>query len=307
MGKKASEAILEIKKYVSATALKMGYLVDVAVREPVREIGLVEETNVWDYFSDNVATEQCSADFKHQLTDFHQYCTGTAMVAFEKVKKYIDLTPICTLDDESNIATEGNKAVQDRISFLTKDLESVQSWLDPFKGTEMTTEEEMKKVEMGEPEGLRQVMAVYGSTTFYTAYLKDWKINGGRFHELLKQLADQMKLKEADILQEEDLLRQLNDALAVVVKDREQAKLELDEALNDKQAAIEHKEELERVMASLETQVEETKQLLTDLEETLKKALRMYKEARTKLVSEHTARKGDLLALGQIHRNVLSD
>merc|ERR1719458_1208582 len=41
--KKASEAILEIKKYVSATALKMGYYVDVAVREPVREIGLDEE------------------------------------------------------------------------------------------------------------------------------------------------------------------------------------------------------------------------------------------------------------------------
>jgi hypothetical protein len=85
--KKASEAILEIKKYVSATAWKMGYFVDVAVREPVREIGLVEETNVWDYFSENVATEQCSADFKYQLIDFHEYCTGTAMVAFEKVKK----------------------------------------------------------------------------------------------------------------------------------------------------------------------------------------------------------------------------
>merc|ERR1712008_187553 len=52
--KKASEAILEIKKYVSATALKMGYFVDIAVREPVREIGLVEETKVWDYFSENV-------------------------------------------------------------------------------------------------------------------------------------------------------------------------------------------------------------------------------------------------------------
>merc|ERR1719361_1106143 len=204
--KKASEAILEIKKYVSATAWKMGYFVDVAVREPVREIGLVEETNVWDYFSENVATEQCSADFKHQLTDFHQNCTGTAMAAFEKVKKYIDLTPICTLDEESTIAAEEDKAVQTRISLLTKDLEGVQSWLDPFKGTTMTTEKERQKIELGEPEGLRHVMAVYGDINFYRGYLKEWKAQSGKFHDLLKQLMGQITGLEEDILQEEALL-----------------------------------------------------------------------------------------------------
>merc|ERR1719264_165268 len=72
--KKASEVTLEIKKYVSATTLKMGYYVDMAVREPVREIGLVEETNVWDYFSGQVAQEECSKSFKLQFHDFHQYC-----------------------------------------------------------------------------------------------------------------------------------------------------------------------------------------------------------------------------------------
>merc|ERR1712204_103100 len=93
--KKASEAILEIKKYVSATALKMGYYVDVAVREPVRQIGLVEETNVWDYFTQDVAADQCSTAFKHHLSDFHEYCTGPAMTAFEKIKHFVDLTPLC--------------------------------------------------------------------------------------------------------------------------------------------------------------------------------------------------------------------
>merc|ERR1719195_2319315 len=287
--KKASEAILEIKKYVSATAWKMGYFVDIAVREPVREIGLVEETNVWDYFSENVASEQCSADFKHQLTDFHQYCTGPAMAGFEKVKKYIDLTPICTLDEESKIASEEDKAVQARISLLTKDLEGVQSWLDPFKGTTMTTEKEQKKVELGEPEVLRHVMAVYGDINFYRGYLKHWKAHG-KFHELLKQLTGQMKVLEEDIMQEDALLQQLKDALAVVSKAREEGK-----------------EELERVMASLETNVEETKNLLTDLEEVLKQAMRLYKEARAKLVSEHTAGKDGLFSLGQVHEGVLND
>merc|ERR1712008_161220 len=63
--------------------------------------------------------------------------------------------------------------------------------------------------------------------------------------------------------------------------------------------------ELERVMASLETQIDETKNLLTDLERLLAIAVRMYKEARTKLVSEHTAGKGGLFALGQVHGDCL--
>jgi len=253
--KKASEAILDIKKYVSATTLKMGYYVDVAVREPVREIGLVEETNVWDYFSESVATEQCSAEFKHQLTDFHEYCTGPAMMAFEKVKKYVDLTPICKLDEESKIAAEEDQAVQARIGFLTHDLKEVQSWLDPFRGTDTTAEKEQKKVELGEPEGLRQVMGVYGSTNFYTGYLKEWKVEKGKFHQLLKQLTATMKALEADVLREEELLQNLQGALTLVSKAREQAKQKLDDALADEQAALEGKEELEKVMASLETDI----------------------------------------------------
>merc|ERR1712032_1742448 len=140
--KNAVDTGLEIKKYVSTTALKMGYYVDVAVRQPVRDIGLVEETNVWDYFSEDVTTEQCSATFKHQLSDFHQYCTGPAMEAFEKIKNFVDLTPLCKLDEETKISGEGDTGVQTRIGLLTQDLAGVQSWLDPFKGTSMTMEKE---------------------------------------------------------------------------------------------------------------------------------------------------------------------
>jgi len=305
--KKASEAILDIKKYVSATMLKMGYYVDVAVREPVREIGLVEETNVWDYFSEGVATEQCSTDFKTQLTDFHEYCTGPAMAAFEKVKKYVDLTPICKLEEESKIAAEEDTAVQTRISLLTKDLEQVQSWLDPFKGTKMTTEKERTKIELGEPEGLRQVMGVYGNINFYTGYLKEWKVEKGKFHELLKLLTNKTGTLQADLKKGEDMMKQLKDALTEVSQAREQAKQKLDVALADEQAALEGKEEMEKAMASLNTQVEETKNMLIDLEEALKQALRLYKDARTKLVTEHAAGKDGIFALGQMHEKMLND
>jgi len=284
----------------------MGYLMDVAVREPVRQIGLVEETNVWDYFSDQVDTQQCSADFKLQLSDFYGYCTGPAMAGFEKVKQFVDLTPLCTLNDETKIATEEDTAVQTRIGLLTEDLKEVQSWLDPFKGTQMTHAKEKKKVEEGEPEGLRQVMGVYGKTNFYTAYLKEWKVSKGKFHELLNQLKAKIENLEEDIKQAEEELQQLTDALALVLEAKEKAKKKLQVALADEEAALDGKAELEKAMASLETQIEETKNMLIDLKEQVDTAKRLYLEARKKLVTEHTAGL-EGLSLEQGHESMLND
>ena len=39
------------------------------------------------------------------------------------------------------------------IGFLTEDLRGVQSWLDPFKGADMTVGKEHGQVELGVPEG----------------------------------------------------------------------------------------------------------------------------------------------------------
>jgi len=305
--KNAVDTGLEIKKYVSTTALKMGYYVDVAVRQPVRAIGLVEETNVWDYFSEDVTTEQCSATFKHQLSDFHQYCTGPAMEAFEKIKNFVDLTPLCKLDEETKISGEGDTGVQTRIGLLTQDLAGVQSWLDPFKGTSMTMEKEQEKIELGEPEGLRQLMGVYGDIKFYQRYMKEWKMGRGLFHELLKQLVEKTKVLEGDVLTEEALLQKLKDALEVIVKKQEGAKAKLNTALADEEAAIEGKEELEKIMASLEAYVANARSLFTDLEAVLAKAIQMFQRAKATLVSEHAAGKDGILAMSEMHMSVLDN
>merc|ERR1740123_2854717 len=115
-----------------------------------------------------------------------------------------------------------------------------------------------------------------------------------------------MKLLEADILKEEDVLKQLKDALEVTSKDRQDAKEKLDAALADEQTALESKNELEKVMASMTSDIEEAKNKLTDLEHLLQQALQMYKPARDRLVSEHTAGTG-ALAMDQVHMSVLSD
>jgi len=301
--KSAANAVLEIKKYVSTTTLKMGYFVDMAVRKPVRDIGLVESTDVWDYFSKDVSAETCSTRFEEKLSEFHQYCTGPAMEAFEKIKRFsdLDLTPLCSLGEESKIAAEGNEAVQTRIGFLTRDMEETQSWLDPFKGTGMKEQKEAtKKVEEGEPEGLRQVTGVYWETQFYTGYLKEWKAGRGKFLELLEKLQTSIETLEADVLKEDNFLKRLKEALDQTASNREAAQANLDVALADEEAALGGKQEVEEVIASLDAEISKAKLHLSDLEEAVRKAIERYMEARALLISEHAAKKSGTLALSQL-------
>jgi len=165
----------------------------------------------------------------------------------------------------------------------------------------MTAEKEHAKVEMGEPDGLRQVTGVYGQTNFYTGYLKEWKAGRGKFLELLEQLTGSMEFLQSDIYNEEQELNGLKAALA-----HEQAQLtdevtELDEALANSDELKKEKERLEEVIESLKTKIAESKNLLTDLEQVLQQAVLMYKKAKATLVSEHAAGKDGLLSLSQVH------
>lgn len=298
--KSAANAVLEIKKYVSATALKMGYFVDLVVRKPVRDIGLVESTNVWDYFEEDVSAESCSATYKEKLSDFHQYCTGPAMEQFKKIKNFVDLTPICTLGDEEKIASEGDQAVQTRIGMLTKDMKETQSWLDPFKGTAMTEEKEAEMVGQGEPEGLRQITGVYWRTQFYTGYLKEWKVGRGKFLGLLDALTKSVESLEADVLKEENSLSKLKEALDKTSTSREAAQKHLDAALADEQATLSGKEEVEQAIAALDEEILKAKNLLTDLEDILARAIEMYKQAKAELIRGHAEGKDGVMALSQL-------
>jgi len=252
------------------------------------------------------AFEQCSTSFKEQLTDFHDYCTGPAMAAFEQIKDYVDLTPLCRLDPKEQIAAEEDQAVQDRIGLLTEDLQGVQTWLDPFRGTKMTTIKETEMVEAGEPDGLRQIVGVYGKIKLYTDYMKEWKIGRGKFHDLLKQLTDEMGLLEAEIQKEDDVLENLKVALTQANTDREAALERLNAALADEQLALQGKAQLEKAGGCLKDDITETHKNLKDLEYILQQAIQMYRDARGKLVSEYTSGKG-ALSLGQVRAKVLSD
>merc|ERR1719215_1522546 len=128
----------------------------------------------------------------------------------------------------------------------------------------------------------------------------------GKFHELLSQLEAKIENLQDNIKQAEEELQQLTDALALVLQAKEKAKQKLQVALADEEAALDGKAELEKAVASLETQIQETKNMLNDLKVQVDTAKRLYLEARKKLVTEHTVGLGGL-SLEQGHEGLLND
>jgi len=286
----ADEVTLDIKRYVTMTMLKMGLFVDVAVREPVRKLGLAEETDVWDFFLKDIKVLKAADDFHNQLHDFHSYCRGPAWKAFKDVniRKYVDLTPLCELREESVIADDIDKAGQQRVQYVTEDIQKIQSWLDPLKGTGMSPQAQQEKVYQGEPKGLRQVMGVFGGTDFYMHYLKKWKFPGV-FHDLLKLLKEKVALLDSEVAQAEEMMVALANSLSITQGRRSAAWDALQAALTTEGVAESTQGAMQQTLALLREQAISSQQLFEDLQRVFEEAKRLYLVAQKTLVEEHGA------------------
>merc|ERR1712079_340302 len=164
----------EVKEKLSLLLMKMDAYVEECVREPVRNIGLSEETKVYDgeFFTWDVTTLPAKEEMNDALTSFHTYCETIAKGIFEAVKDKVDLSPLCKLQPQDASLTEIADTVQDRKTAVVDAITDVQSWLNPFKGTSGVTEEteQTEYVDEGEPMGLRRVMGLQ-LKTFYSGYL----------------------------------------------------------------------------------------------------------------------------------------
>merc|ERR1719325_464252 len=179
----------EVKQRLSLLLMKMDGYVEECVREPVRNIGLSEETKVYDgeFFTWDVNKLPAKEDMNDALSAFHNYCETVAKGIFDLVKDKVDLSPLCELQPQDDTMGEIMTTVQNRKDSVVESITDVQSWLDPFKGTDVTKDTEQPDyVAHGEPLGLRRVMNM-GAEQFYSGYLKKWKKHG-EFLELLASI-----------------------------------------------------------------------------------------------------------------------
>jgi len=284
----------EVKERLSLLLMKMDGYVEECVREPVRNIGLSEDTKVYEgeFFTWDVKTLPAKEDMNDALSAFHEYCEGTAKGIFELVKDKVDLSPLCELQPQDDSLNEIVETVQNRKDSVVKAIEDVQSWLDPFKGLKGVTKETEQTdfVDAGEPLGLRRVMSMQ-LETFYSGYLQKWKKHG-IFLELLASItvaindldqkvekaADEMERVRGELATTQDLLDK-----AVVAYHQAEEKADLE------------KQDLNEAMTELEGLVVEAKSNLEDLRKKVNDARLQWGFSKMLLLKQHAISRESLV------------
>jgi len=277
----------EVKQRLSLLLLKMDGYVEECVREPVRNIGLSEETHVYDggFFKKDVSESMGQEPMEEALSAFHKYCEGTAKGIFELVKDKVDLSPLCDLPPEDETSTEITAAVQERKDVIVEAIQRVQSWLDPFKGTDVTEDTETPEyVNKGEPLGLRRVMTLPSSpNSFYSNYLKKWKKNG-EFLELLAKISVAITGLDEKVKQAADALEKMTAETETAQSNMEVAVASFQKAAQDAQL---EKTDLTDTLEDLKQQVEKANQNLEDLKKRREEAKQAWISARDTLETMH--------------------
>jgi len=224
---------------------------------------------------------------KLALSAFHHYCEGTAKDIFDLVKDQVDLSPLCNLQNQNDTMDEITEAVQKRKDIVVEAIKKVQSWLDPFKGTYVTADNEMSDyVDQGEPLGLRRVvgpMTQGAPNNFYSTYLKKWK-KKGEFQDLLLKIKETVSSLDKKVAAAADEMNRLQDKA-------DQAQTSLDDATAAFQEAAQEanleKQQVNDALTELKEKVEQQKLSLEDLKRKVIEAREAWITARDNLMTAH--------------------
>jgi len=295
--KRAQESIIDVKKAVSMTMLRMGLFFEQTVRSKVRGIGVDKKTaesfpslknDVFAHFKADIRQLSSADQFKTNLHDFHSYCSGPAMKMFTEIKDYTDLRELCILPQEDLTENEVHSSVESRILSIVDELKDIKTWQDPYKGlTDFDQDKENEVVDKGEPAGLRQIMTVYSDTDMYKSYLKSWKI-GGHFLGLLAQLRSHVDELLNQLDKAEQLDSQLQQKFTALQAQQEDAASKLTKALENEELASGVEEKAQLVLQGLQQERERAQETFEDLERAFEKAKQDYRDACAALTTEHS-------------------
>merc|ERR1719492_178402 len=274
----------EVKERLSLLLMKMDAYVEECVREPVRNIGLSEETKVYDgeFFTWDVTTLPAKEEMNDALTSFHTYCETIAKGIFEAVKDKVDLSPLCKLQPQDASLTEIADTVQDRKTAVVDAITDVQSWLNPFKGTNGVTEEteQTEYVDEGEPMGLRRVMGLQLNASI-TEAINDLNQKVEKAGDEMAKLDNEMQVAQS----------QLETAVTASKDASKKANLE--------------KQDLTDALEALEGQVKQANLDLEELRRKVRQAKLAWGIASTMLVTQHAISRESLIEDHAISRESL--
>jgi len=292
----------DLKERVSFLLLKMDAYTEESVRQPVREIGLSEETDVYTgFFERDVSILPEAGLVDSALGHFYGYCQNEAQPIFAKVMKYVDLRSLCDLAPEATTSEELLSAVQERSEATVESIHRVQTWLNPFKGTDLTKDTEATKyVNQGEPLGLRRIFSVYHTSGFHREYLTHWKLHEN-FLKLLKKAKMQVSMVDKHVKSIQEKLVKLHTDLLQAQAQYKEAILALMSLEQTCTALQGEKETVQADLEALKAAHVHTQASLKDLEERVAQAVRQWEVAKKTLLADHGKLKqqGTLGSLGQ--------
>mmetsp|Transcript_92635 Transcript_92635/g.299700 ORF Transcript_92635/g.299700 Transcript_92635/m.299700 type:complete len:668 (+) Transcript_92635:94-2097(+) len=279
----------ELKGLVSQTMLNMALYFDEAVREPLRNLGLDESMDVDDKFQESPASLPSATDFDESVGQLDSFCKKEALPAFAKVSGSVKLAPICNIGATSEVIGGVNEAVSARMESVKDTIKHVMSRLDPYKGTRALTEEEAKKkIEEGEPLGLREVMGDFGQTTYYRNYLKHWKATAKpSFLAIYAKLGDEIERLYKELEDLSQSITALEKALDEILAKLRQATTSLEEAITADEIAEDKKAKAEAAVAKQEEVLVRALDDLAALKKAAEDALKSYVAAKKLLEEVH--------------------
>jgi len=284
--KNADRVVGELKNAVSVTLMKMSLLFDEAVLQPVRNIGITEDLDLAEYFTEDAAETGAAGAKRTAVDALHTFCAVEAKEAFLAVKDKVDLSPLCDMGEAGAIDSDLNSAVMAKMAQVKEQIEELKSWLNPYKDQKDITEARLNEfLEAGEPKGLREIVGVYGQTEFY-GYLKHWKA-GGKFLQLIAQLRETVDSLDAALGKLKKDLEQLKEELQQTVDARKAAQEELERAAKEEELAADQKAQLEAKVKELQEQGAQMEKGIEEFEAEVAKAKEQYQVARDKLLAAH--------------------
>lgn len=282
----ADAAIKSVKELVSVTMLKMQMFFDQAVQEPLRNLGISEDLDLKAVFPEPQTLASVGA-MGQAVDSMRGFCDADGQAAMDAVKSKVDLSPLCKMEEAGAIKMSIKEAVSSGMAEVKKRLEEVKGYLNPYRGqSRMNKTVAEGLVAQGEPAFLREIITAYGSSHFYTQYLKLWKF-GGPFLKLLKDVED---MNEALMRSKDDIAEKLETIKkehANVVLARQEAEQNLTAAGNSSDLAAAKRAELLSHVEDLKEMGGRLRKELEEFEAQVEEARRKHQEALDKLGKTH--------------------
>jgi len=223
---------------------------------------------------DAISPEEKGASeaFQESMTTLSVHCKEEALPAFSKISS-IDLTPLCSFGDGA--AQSVVSMVATRKSEVKDELAKFKSW---WKDFDVEVEETN---EVTQPVLLDEVISAFpgpAEPTFSSVYMVKWRTEGP-FLEAIEKLRMTIRDLKSKVAGVENKITGLADAYKNNIQLRLEARLKIQEALDQKKLAEEQEKEAADLLSKQQEEEKEQDSNVERLRAIADAALKEYKAA----------------------------